>query len=105
MVFITTAEIVAYLGIAMLAIGMFVTNQMFLRMSWEVEPPRSKRESFSALWITSAKSKSVLRRHALMYPESKARTAYKAASVSAIAGCVGLLLSITISVLYMIRGF
>jgi hypothetical protein len=102
---ITIAETMAFLGLAMMVIGIFVTNLMFHRMNWEVEPPKSMRGWLSPVWITSAKSKSVLRRHALMYPESKARIVYKAASVSAIAGCVGSLLSITISVFYTLRGF
>jgi hypothetical protein len=105
MVIFTIVEIVAWLGFGMMVIGMFVTNLMFHRMNGEVEPPKSTRGWLSPVWITTAKSNSVLRRHALMYPESKARVVYKAASVSAIAGCVGTLLCITISVFYTLRGF
>jgi hypothetical protein len=105
MVFITIAEVVSFLGLGVMTIGMFVANLMFRRMNWEVEPPKSMGGWLSHMWITTAKSNAVLRRHALMYPESKARIVYKTASVSAIAGCVVTLLRITISVLYTLRGF
>ena len=94
MFFIAAADILFCLCLGMVAIGMFVSNLMFQRMSWEVNPPKSIRESFSILWITSAKSKSVLHRHTLMHPESKIRLIYRTAGVAAITGLVGVILSI-----------
>jgi hypothetical protein len=41
MVIFTIVEIVAWLGFGMMVTGMFVTNLMFHRMNWEVEPPKS----------------------------------------------------------------
>jgi hypothetical protein len=94
MFFIALAEIVLYAGVGMVTIGMFVTNLMFHRMSLEVEPPKSIRETFSILWVTSARSKSILHKHSLIHPKSKARILYKIAGIGAITGLIGVVASI-----------
>jgi hypothetical protein len=108
MVYIKIAEFVSFSGLGMMTLGMFLTNLMFRRMSWELDPSKlTMRGALYSFWITSEQSRLVLREHALRHPGSKTLKVYKVASASAISGCVVCLLSLTICVLYLytLRGF
>ena len=88
---IGTLRVLFPLSLALVCIGMLVTQVTFRQICWQLKPFEGWRDMLTVMWVTSSRSKRVLKAHQAAYSDSKLRLINRMAGIFVIVGFLGVL--------------